>query len=325
MTEAKAAFSRASRIDTVCDQFEFDWKAGNSPQIDDYVGQVDHVDRDLLRSALVAIEAELRERSLADTSVTQSSMASAVPIPEGGTVLIQSQGEASPATIGRFTIQNMLGSGAFGKVYRAVDPQLGREVAIKVPLAAATLSAFEKDRFLKEARSAATINHPNVCQIYEVGEHVGQPYIVMAIVPGQSLADVLKSRKQLLPAKQIAQVVRKIALALAAAHERRLVHRDLKPANVMFNRERKDIVVMDFGLARGPRLGDASGTQTGVVMGTPAYMSPEQATGLTKTFTCSMPQPARSGPNGWTSWTVQPADFNSHRMDEHWLSYPQVF
>ena len=247
MTDAKAAYTRASRVDAACDQFESAWKAGQQPLIDSYVARVEESDRDALRSALVAIEAELRERSAADTSVSQSSVVSPAPVPEGATILIQSPGEASPATIGRFTIRNVLGSGAFGKVYRAVDSQLGREVAIKVPLAATTLSTSEKDRFLKEARSAATINHPNVCQIYEVGEHAGQPYIVMAIVLGQSLADVLKNRKELLPARQVAQVVRKIALALAAAHEREVVHRDLKPANVMFDRERKDIVVMDFG------------------------------------------------------------------------------
>jgi serine/threonine protein kinase len=136
-------------------------------------------------------------------------------------------------------------------VYRAFDPQLGREVAVKVPLASTVQSEKERAQFLKEARSAANINHPNVCQVHEVGEADGRPYIVMALVPGLSLADMVKARKEPLPEKQAALIVRKVALALAAAHEKGVVHRDLKPANVMFDRERKDIVVMDFGLARG--------------------------------------------------------------------------
>src|SRR5262249_54041586 len=174
------------------------------------------------------------------------------------------------------------GSGAFGKVYRAFDPQLGREVALKVPVESTVKTDTERAQFLKEARAAATINHPNICQIHEVGEDGGRPYIVMALVPGQSLADTLKARKEPMAEKQAAIIVRKVALALAAAHDKGIVHRDLKPANVMFDRERKDIVVMDFGLARGPRLGDARATQSGVVMGTPAYMSPEQARGESK-------------------------------------------
>ncbi|HQR43292.1 MAG TPA: serine/threonine-protein kinase, partial [Gemmatales bacterium] len=190
--------------------------------------------------------------------------------------------ESSTSTIGRFEIRSILGSGAFGKVYRAYDPQLGREVAVKVPLEETVRTETERVHFLKEARSAGNINHPNVCQVHEVGEANGRPYIVMTLVRGQSLADTLKSRKSPLPAKQVALVVRKIALALAAAHDNGVVHRDLKPANIMFDRERKDIVVMDFGLARGPKFGDARGTQSGIIMGTPAYMSPEQARGDAK-------------------------------------------
>lgn len=282
MSETNVTLLQARRVDSACDEFESAWKAGRHPQIDDYVARADQVDRDSLRSALSAIEAELRERSVVETSVSQSSVVWPAPIPENAPAELQSPSQMLPASIGRFTIQGLLGSGAFGKVYRAVDPQLGREIAVKVPLATATLSPQEKDRFLKEARSAATINHPNVCQIFEVGEHSGRPYIVMAIVPGQSLAEVLNNRKEPLPTRQVAQVVRKIALALAAAHERGVVHRDLKPANVMFDRQRKDIVVMDFGLARGPRISESHATQTGAIMGTPAYMSPEQARGDSK-------------------------------------------
>lgn len=281
MTEADAALSRARQIDQVCDQFESQWKAGGRPSVDAYLAAVPPNEQDALRSALLAVERELRQGSLVDTSVTHSRVSSTPPR-MGGAASKQKAADALPASIGRFHIRGVLGEGAFGKVYRAADPHLGREVALKVPLPSTVAAAAERIRFTKEAQAAATINHPNICQIHEVGEHEGQPYIVMALVPGQSLAETLKSRKAPLPERQTALLVRKIALALAAAHDKGIVHRDLKPANVMFDRERKDIVLMDFGLARGPQLGDARLTQSGVVMGTPAYMSPEQARGDSK-------------------------------------------
>ncbi|HJT76136.1 MAG TPA: serine/threonine-protein kinase, partial [Gemmataceae bacterium] len=282
MPPADPSLSVAERVDAACDRFEAEWKAGRRPRIDDYLAAAAESDREPLRQALLAVQLELSSGGAVDTSATRSSVQSEVkPAP----ALAAERADASrgrPAAVGRFEVRGVLGSGAFGKVYRAFDPQLGREVALKVPLEAAVKTEAERAQFLREARAAATINHPNVCQIHEVGEHGGRPYIVMALVPGQSLASALKARKGPLPDKQTALIVRKIALALAAAHDKGVVHRDLKPANVMFDRERKDMIVMDFGLARGPRFGDARGTQSGIIMGTPAYMSPEQARGDSK-------------------------------------------
>jgi serine/threonine protein kinase len=281
MTQADAALTRARQIDLLCDQFESDWRDGKRPDVAAYVAAAAVDDREALRSALLGVERELRDESLVDTSITRSRMSS--PTSRTARTTADSGAAAElPQSIGRFAIRGVLGEGAFGKVYRAVDPHLSREVALKVPLPATVAAAAERTRFIKEAQAAATINHPNICQIHEVGEHDGQPYIVMALVPGQSLAETLKSRKSPLPERQSALLVRKIALALAAAHDKGIVHRDLKPANVMFDRERKDVILMDFGLARGPQLGDARLTQSGVVMGTPAYMSPEQARGDSK-------------------------------------------
>ncbi|MCE9564988.1 MAG: DUF1080 domain-containing protein [Planctomycetes bacterium] len=282
MPTADPSLSVAERVDAACDSFERDWRAGRNPRIDDYLAAVPESDRDALRAALLAVEAELNTERAAETSAGQDSIRTGSHHGPAMTVAHPASELGIPQRIGRFEVRAVLGSGAFGRVYRAFDPSLDRDVALKVPLAESLQTAAARDRFLKEARAAATVSHPNICQIHEVGEHDGQPYIVMAFVPGQSLAEMLRNRTELLPEKQAAIIVRKLALALDVAHKKGVVHRDLKPANVMFDKDRKDLVVMDFGLARRSVSGDVRDTQSGVVMGTPAYMSPEQARGDAK-------------------------------------------
>src|SRR5205823_4475037 len=138
---------------------------------------------------------ELASRAATDTVAGRSSVRTDDRHSPMATAAYSGSPLGPPAAVGRFVVRGVLGSGSFGTVYRAFDPQLGREVALKVPLETAVQSDAERARFLKEARAAATINHPNVCQIHEVGEHGGRPYIVMALVPGQSLADTLAARK----------------------------------------------------------------------------------------------------------------------------------
>ena len=183
--------------------------------------------------------------------------------------------------LGRFQVAGMLGQGGFGTVYRAHDPKLRRNVAIKIPRDD-SLDPKEVERFLQEARAAAAVSHPNICPIYEINEVEGRPYIVMAYVEGKPLSELLKSKPKMSP-RQAAAIVAKIATAMAKAHEKGIVHRDLKPANVMIETSGRP-VVMDFGLARQPRAEDAEQTKTGVVKGTPAYMSPEQARGEVSAF-----------------------------------------
>jgi serine/threonine protein kinase len=187
--------------------------------------------------------------------------------------------EPLPPKIGRFEILELLGSGAFGRVYRARDPKLDREVALKVPHRGPQESDEDMQMLLREARAAATIQHPNICPVYEVVEE-DVPHIVMAFIPGRTLAVYLRDRRKPLPPKQAALIARRLALALDVAHAKGVIHRDLKPSNIVIDRDRKDLIVTDFGLAR--RLtphGSADFSLQGKIVGTPAYMSPEQAAG----------------------------------------------
>ncbi len=313
MAEAQESLSLAvvKRIDAACDRFEAEWKAGKKPTIENHLGSTAGAERAELLRLLLKLELELQgagnksnqaayearfpgdaaivqsvfrdpsERTTsqravasADTSVSKDS----VPSKETRAYAP----EETPKKVGRFEIIEVLGQGAFGRVYKARDPQLDRFVAIKVPLRGALDSQDEIDRFLREAKAAATLHHPNLCPVHEVGQDGGTYFIVMAFVEGKTLSALLKERKEPVAAKQAAIVVRKLALALGAAHAKGIVHRDLKPSNVMIERERKDVIVMDFGMARRRKNGDAKETREGVVMGTPAYMSPEQARGDVK-------------------------------------------
>jgi serine/threonine protein kinase len=184
---------------------------------------------------------------------------------------------ALPEQFGRYRILRTLGKGGMGTVYLAQDSQLDRRVALKVPHFAPGDGPEVKERFFREARSAATIEHPNICPVYDVGTIAGIHYLAMAYVEGRSLADALRGGKPV-PERQAAALVRKLALALAEAHQRGVVHRDLKPSNVMIN-QRGEPVIMDFGLARQLNQEESRLTQQGAILGTPAYMSPEQVHG----------------------------------------------
>jgi len=180
-------------------------------------------------------------------------------------------------SFGRYQIMKELGRGAMGAVYLAKDEQLHREVALKIPQFDQNADPGMLERFYREARSAAVLQHPGICPVFDVGEIGGQHYITMAYIKGRPLRDFTKSAKRQ-EGKQVARVVRKIAMAMAEAHEHNVIHRDLKPANVMMN-TKNEPVVMDFGLARCSTEGEERLTHTGTIIGTPAYMSPEQVSG----------------------------------------------
>lgn len=185
--------------------------------------------------------------------------------------------DAPQSRFGRYRILTELGRGAMGAVYLAHDEQLDREVALKIPKFEADMNAELLERFYREARAAAALQHSGICPVFDVGELDGQHYITMAFIKGRPLRDFTKSSKRQ-KSKQVARVIRKIALAMAEAHEHNVTHRDLKPANIMIN-QKNEPVVMDFGLARRSAEGEERLTHTGTVIGTPAYMSPEQVDG----------------------------------------------
>lgn len=175
---------------------------------------------------------------------------------------------------GRYRVERELGRGGMGAVYLALDTHLDRRVALKIPFFLFGNAAELIVRFYREARAMATVHHANICPVYDVGEINGQPFLSMAFIEGQTLTQAQRTRGQI-PTPVVAQWMRTIALAVQKAHEAGVIHRDLKPSNVMITVDDEPIV-MDFGLARRNKVGEAELTQSGLLLGSPAYMAPEQ-------------------------------------------------
>ncbi len=190
----------------------------------------------------------------------------------------------SGTKLGPYEIQSPLGAGGMGEVYRATDTKLGRDVALKVLPAEMARDPARLARFRREAKSLAQLDHPNIVTIYSVEESEGVHFLTMQLVEGRALDHVIPAGG--LPIEQIVEIARALGDAMAAAHEKGIVHRDLKPANVMVSKDGR-VKVLDFGLAKDVRVANPADTtltstnqtQAGVVMGTPAYMSPEQTSG----------------------------------------------
>ncbi len=186
---------------------------------------------------------------------------------------------ASPQMIGRFEVRGKLGAGAFGAVYRAYDPQLDREVALKVPHAAVLDNPKRVQRFLREAKAAANLRHPHIVPVYDAGKDGEQYYIASAFIRGQKLADAVEASDGGLAFDRTARLVWELAEALAYAHGEGIIHRDVKPDNVMLDAQDR-VHLMDFGLA-ARQDAESKLTNDGAVIGTPNYMAPEQAKGDT--------------------------------------------
>jgi hypothetical protein len=184
-----------------------------------------------------------------------------------------------PQQIGRYRIVGLLGAGGMGAVYRAFDPHLDREVALKQPHFDGSPADVQRrmERFQREARAAAAVLHPNVCPIFDVGEHDGRPFVVMALVEGQSLAQLMAPRPGPMDVSAAVCLARQVLDGLGAVHARGTVHRDIKPANILLDGTGRPLLT-DFGLAR-PETPCTPFTSEGAIVGTPCYMAPEQAAG----------------------------------------------
>jgi len=179
--------------------------------------------------------------------------------------------------LGPYRVLEVLGAGGMGVVFRAEDPQLARPVALKAMLPGLAASKSARERFLREARAAAAIKHDHIVAIYQVGEDRGVSFLAMELLEGEPLEARLQREGKLTTA-EVLRIGREIALGLAAAHKRQLIHRDIKPANIWLEADTSRAKLLDFGLARA--IGDeAHITQKGAIVGTPAYMAPEQAQG----------------------------------------------
>jgi WD40 repeat protein len=290
------------RIDEVCERFEAAWQAGQSPRIEDFLGDVEAAERDTLLRELLRVDLDWRiqqgnvppveeylkcfsgHESLIRTEVEgRAARAAGGPRPpagdtcvevtaDGGTPFVGDPGP-EPGTPG-YEILGELGRGGMGVVYKATQTRLKRVVALKMILAGAHAGPDQLARFRTEAEAVARLQHPNIVQVHEIGEHQGKPFLSLEFCPGGSLEKKLAGTP--LQPRETAALVQTLARAMDAAHQKGVVHRDLKPANVLLA-EGGTPKVTDFGLAK--LLGEAGHTQSGAVVGTPSYMAPEQAGG----------------------------------------------
>ena len=196
----------------------------------------------------------------------------------GGTMLLDGGGVEKPM-LGRYQVEKELGKGAMGVVYLGKDPKIGRVVAIKTMALSQEFAGDElvdaRERFFREAETAGRLQHQNIVTIFDAGEEHDLAYIAMEFLKGRDLVDYCKG-DNLLPVPVVLNIVARVAEALAYAHKQNVVHRDIKPANIMYDLETDTVKVTDFGIAR---ITDSSKTKTGLVLGTPSFMSPEQLAG----------------------------------------------
>jgi serine/threonine-protein kinase len=194
------------------------------------------------------------------------------PPPE---VATPKDGDEKPSRIGRYELVEKIGRGGMGVVYRGKDTVIGRAVAVKMLISDIDVSDETRQRFFREARSAGQLTHRNIITIYDFGEEGGRAYIVMELLTGESLTNLL-ARGVKLPLEQQVEIMMRVAEGLAFAHSRGIIHRDVKPANLFVTTDGQ-VKILDFGVAR---IASSKLTRSGLLVGTPDYMSPEQVMGL---------------------------------------------
>jgi tetratricopeptide (TPR) repeat protein len=298
--------TQVRRLDQVCDRFETAWKAGERPRIEDYLAGTPEAEWPELLRELIRVE--VYYRCSAGEVPQREEYQARFPMLDAAW-LAETLAALAPVrpSIPGFEILGELGRGGMGVVYKARQPQLDRVVALKMILAGGHADAEHLARFGREAAAVAQLQHPNIVQLYAVGECEGRPYFSLEFVDGGSLAGQLNGAPQ--APRTAAGLVETLARAVDYAHQRGVVHRDLKPANILLQpslpQRRQDAKedakeqegslggslgalaplretlpkITDFGLAKRLVQGQADQTQTGQVMGTPSYMAPEQAEG----------------------------------------------
>ncbi len=221
-----------------------------------------------------------------DTATSKQKM-SKQNSPEDATFFLRpAEQEGELGRLGGYRVLEVLGAGGMGVVFRVEDPRLKRQVALKAMKPSIAADQHARARFLREAEATAAIEHDNIVTIYQVGEDNDVPFIAMQLLKGESLKSRLK-REKLLPQGEATRIGMEIAAGLQAAHERGLIHRDIKPDNIWLQEGTNRVRIVDFGLVRNSAE-DVELTTSGVVLGTPRYMAPEQAQGLPVDHRCDL-------------------------------------
>ncbi len=306
--------SALHRIVEICDEYEVEWRAKSAPKLEAFLEKIEPASRDALFHALIAIDVELRlergekpvveeycarfpDRASEIKRTFQIRWAGRAPsnrihgddsleIPGAAPIASFVNGLAStidgvnahvlPARLGRYIPTAVLGSGGFGTVYLALDEELDRQVAIKVPRTEVIAAGGELESLLREARLAANLRHPAIVRVLDISPQGEEPlYVVLEFIDGRTLGDLLQNDRP--TTQRLVEIVARVCEAIDYAHNAGLVHRDLKPANILID-ARGDPFVADFGLAINE---DLERLKRGEIAGTPRYMAPEQVRGET--------------------------------------------
>jgi tetratricopeptide (TPR) repeat protein/predicted Ser/Thr protein kinase len=297
------------QIDAICDRFEARWREGERPDLSPFLDGATGPARARLFRELLALERELRQRDgerpgpgtyrerfpddldvidavftlggSGDATVARAPDPDATRDGPGPSRAEPGDGIGRALRAAGYVVEHELGRGGMGVVYRASQSSLNRTVALKVIRSGGFATESESRRFRNEAEAVAQLDHPHIVPIYDVGESLGLPFFSMKLIAGASLDDRLDAYRS--DPRAAARVVALVAGAVHHAHQRGILHRDLKPANILVD-DRDAPYVTDFGLARRIE-GDGNQTHPGLIVGTPSYMSPEQASGAKQPLT----------------------------------------
>jgi serine/threonine-protein kinase len=289
----------ARRVDQACNRFERAWQSGAPPQIEDFLSASSDAEHTALLHELILLDIDYRRQHGQEPQPhdyasrfphlppdwLEQACSSNQPTVDSAPTLERPTpppADLRGLRLGDYELQEEIARGAMGVVYKARQNSLARTVAIKMILAGRLASSEEVQRFRAEAESAAALDHPNIVPIYEVNSHDSLPYFSMKLIDGGHLGRHVQ--RFLGDPRAAAQLVRTAALAVHHAHQHGILHRDLKPTNILLDSQGQPHLT-DFGLAKRLEAGQAGQTQSGVIVGTPGYMAPEQASGHNRALT----------------------------------------